>query len=320
MSRPLTSNTNGLRVAVLAALPELLRQWLPVGKQRDDVYFALNPRRQDRNLGSFQINTHTGQWRDHAIGEGGSDAISLYAYLSFGGDYRAALKALANEPLVQAAMAGSTGAPPAKPAKLAKPTGDKLALVRRLYAKATDLAGMPAATYLQNRGLRPTDAWDGLRASMERYPGFWGCPTLYAPITAVDGSLVGLHRTYLTAAGAKLPVANPRRTLGQVRGNAVRLGVATDRVIICEGLEDGLTLYQRYGVPVWVACGAGFMRSMSIPDKVRTLAIGADNDAAGRLAAQRAADAHNIGGRNVRIIRPKEGFKDYNAELQGDDQ
>ena len=106
-------------------------------------------------------------------------------------------------------------------------------------------------------------------------------------------------------------------TLGQVRGGAVRLAEAADQLIICEGLEDGLTLYQDLGVPVWVACGAGVMRHMVIPDTVRSVIIAADNDAAGALAAQRAADAHNIGGRDVRIMRPDPAFKDFNDQLQG---
>src|SRR3546814_15322638 len=63
----------------------------------------------------------------------------------------------------------------------------------------------------------------------------------------------------------------------------------------------GLTLHEGLGIPVWVACGAAFMRHMVIPETVRTLIIAADNDAAGESAAQRAADALNIGGRDVRI-------------------
>lgn len=129
--------------------------------------------------------------------------------------------------------------------------------------------------------------------------------------------MVGLHRTYLQPNGTKLDVANPRMALGQVRGGAVRLAEATDQLIVCEGLEDGLTLYQELGVPVWVACGAGLMRHIVIPESVQTLTIAADNDAAGELAAQRAAEAHHIGGKTVRVMRPDPAFKDFNDQFQG---
>src|SRR3546814_9716901 len=107
------------------------------------------------------------------------------------------------------------------------------------------------------------------------------CPVLIASIDGPDGSMVGLHRTYLQPNGTKLDVANPRMTLGQVRGGAIRLGEASGKLIVCEGLEDGLTLHEGLGIPVWVACGAAFMRHMVIPETVRTLIIAADNDAAG---------------------------------------
>jgi hypothetical protein len=41
----------------------------------------LNPRRPDRRLGSFKINTTTGAWGDFAIGVRGRDLVSLAAYL-----------------------------------------------------------------------------------------------------------------------------------------------------------------------------------------------------------------------------------------------
>ncbi len=318
MSGRSVSNAAQVKAAVSAVLPELIRQWLPAGEKRGDVYFALNPLRDDRNLGSFQINMVTGRWRDHAIGEGGRDAVSLYAYLFTGGNYRAAFQVLANDPVVRAAMA--TGIT-ATPAIVAVPliSAAKLAKVQKQYADAAGLAGMPAATYLQSRSLRLTDAWDGLRASVLPYKGRGRHPVLIGPIRALDGSLVAVHRTYLTPTGPKLDVPEPRLTFGYPRGGAIRLGQTTgDQLIICEGLEDGLAIYQELTkpVPVWVAGGASFLHLMGIPDWVRCLTIAADNDAAGERAARRAVDMFDVGGREVRIWRPKPGFKDFSDELQ----
>src|SRR6476660_5741639 len=58
-------------------------EWLELeGKQEGKYFVALNPKREDYGLGSFKINTTTGQWGDFAIeGASGGDLISLVAYL-----------------------------------------------------------------------------------------------------------------------------------------------------------------------------------------------------------------------------------------------
>jgi hypothetical protein len=65
----------------LVHLPYLIRQWLPQGRLEGVEWVALNPMRDDRRLGSFKINTRTGQWADFATGDRGGDMISLVAYL-----------------------------------------------------------------------------------------------------------------------------------------------------------------------------------------------------------------------------------------------
>lgn len=317
MSAPQKSAPARLKTAVLAVLPELLKQWLPGGRVDGAEYVALNPRRNDRKIGSFRTNLKIGRWRDYAMGIGGADAVSLYAYLHTAGDYRAAFMALAKDPLVTAAISSGALAPPAKTAKTAKVAADKLKLARRWYASGGALSGTPAEAYLRGRGLRQTSAWESLRAHRLPYPGLGHHPCLIAPIRALDGSIVGLHCTYLTPTGSKLGVADPRRSFGQVRGCAIRLGEPADRLVICEGLEDGLTLYQELdGCPVWVACGANNLTTMAVPESVRVLTIAPDNDSPGKLAARQAVDAFGVGGREVCIVPPKPGFKDFNDQLQ----
>jgi hypothetical protein len=77
------------RVA-LVALPQLLALWLPGGRRQGVEYVALNPRRGDRHLGSFQINLRTGKWADFASGDRGGDVISLAAFLARIGQREAA--------------------------------------------------------------------------------------------------------------------------------------------------------------------------------------------------------------------------------------
>lgn len=59
----------------------LIRQLLPTGQTAGSEYIVLNPTRNDKNLGSFRINTRTGRWADFATGDRGGDIISLYAYI-----------------------------------------------------------------------------------------------------------------------------------------------------------------------------------------------------------------------------------------------
>jgi hypothetical protein len=67
--------------AALGCLPSLLREWLPDGHRRGGEWVARNPRRSDRNIGSFSINLHSGKWADVATGDKGGDTVSLAAYL-----------------------------------------------------------------------------------------------------------------------------------------------------------------------------------------------------------------------------------------------
>ena len=308
-----------VNAATLAILPDLLGHWLPGGEYRGHLYVALNPLRNDRSLGSFQIDTQTGQWADHAVNKcSGRDPVSLYAYLFTQGNYREAIRQLGVDPFVQAAIATGATTPATNTAKPAKASGNKMALAQRIYRGASGVSGTPAEAYLLGRALLPTKAWESLRWSLLRYPGRGRHHALIAAVTAIDGALVGMHRTYLQPDGAKLDVEPVRLGMGQVRGHAIRLGDAHDRLIICEGLEDGLTLHQELnGHPVWVSTGASLMAAMRIPDTIRTLRIAADNDRAGEMAAQNAADAHNILGRDVRIMRPAAAFKDFNDQLRG---
>lgn len=60
------------------------------GKTEGNEWIALNPRRNDGNLGSFRINTSSGNWADFATTDKGGDLISLYAYVKGLSQYHAA--------------------------------------------------------------------------------------------------------------------------------------------------------------------------------------------------------------------------------------
>ncbi len=55
---------------------------LPTGRIEGDEFVALNPTRNDKNLGSFRVNLINGKWIDHATSDKSSDITSLCAYLN----------------------------------------------------------------------------------------------------------------------------------------------------------------------------------------------------------------------------------------------
>jgi putative DNA primase/helicase len=75
--------------AALNYIDILLQRWLPDGRFYGDYYEALNPTRDDRELGSFKVNIGTGRWNDWATGDYG-DLVGLYAYIHGITQYEAA--------------------------------------------------------------------------------------------------------------------------------------------------------------------------------------------------------------------------------------
>lgn len=59
----------------------LVPELLPTGKLRQGRYWALNPNRGDRTLGSFYVTMATGGWHDWASGDRGGDLVSLAAFV-----------------------------------------------------------------------------------------------------------------------------------------------------------------------------------------------------------------------------------------------
>ena len=92
-------------------LYSLVSAWLQ-GSLRGKNFQALDPTYEDTKLGSFQINVETGVWKNFANGQGGNDAVSLYAYIN-----KMGMKESAEE------VAKQIGAPTFTPKELPKKTG-----------------------------------------------------------------------------------------------------------------------------------------------------------------------------------------------------
>lgn len=58
-----------------------IKKILPNGKQEGDNWVTINPKREDKSLGSFKVNTKNGLWADFATNEKG-DVIELFKYIT----------------------------------------------------------------------------------------------------------------------------------------------------------------------------------------------------------------------------------------------
>lgn len=191
--------------------------------------------------------------------------------------------------------------------------------VRAIWGRAIPAAGTLGETYLRFRGILPPYPPD-IRFLALPWRNLGPMPCLVLAVRDVAGDVTGLQRIYLAYDGqGKADVPNPKLSLGQVKGGAIRLGDLdrSNTLTVCEGPEDGLSLLEMLGGPVWVAAGSTFLPAMRFPPEVRSILIGADNDPAGQVAAEKAAHAFTDRGLTVRIIRPVSWAKDFNDELTG---
>ncbi|WP_083850427.1 DUF7146 domain-containing protein [Rhodovulum sp. PH10] len=106
---------------------------------------------------------------------------------------------------------------------------------RRLFAMGQPIRGTLVESYLRARGIGDLRCLPALRfhprcfhRTIENGPcETW--PALLAAVTDRDGTITGLHRTWLARDGTdKAPLATPRRAMGQLLGNGVRFGEPAD--------------------------------------------------------------------------------------------
>lgn len=259
---------------------------------------------------SFTI--YEGGKRFKCFGCGASGDVLDFVQAVHKVDFVGALQLLGGGNLPKVAVAQSN-------AGLARGTkDDRTPEALAIWEAALAATGTPAEAYLRLRAittpLPPTIRFTRLHygKSGPQYP------VLVALVQNVAGQPIGIQRTYLDPVGmGKAAVAKPKLSLGSIRGGAIRLGDPVDRLVVCEGLEDGLTLAQELAVPTWVGVGTSGMAAMRLPAHVTSVVIGADADEPGENAAAEAGQRFASAGLGVRVIRPTHPFKDFNAELMG---
>ncbi|EZP79510.1 DNA primase [Novosphingobium resinovorum] len=272
-----------------------------------DELKACCPFHNDRSP-SMTIYRGGSRWYCFGCGKGGDVVDFLRELHKVDFKTAAAMLAERNAPAVALAPIDHT------PSKAKE---ERIEDARAIWRNAVPALGTPAETYLRSRGLDLAIP-ETIRFARLSYGNHGPLhPCLVAVITGPDNRLAGVQRTYLADGGlGKANVRKPKLSLGRISGGAIRLAPAAYDLMVCEGLEDGLTLQQQHGIAVWVAAGAGNMPKMRFPSIVGRIAVGGDADDAGRTSADTAVSAFRSLGIISRSFFPTSG-KDFNAELMG---
>lgn len=178
----------------------------------------------------------------------------------------------------------------------------------------------PVGQYLVHRGLGTlTKAPQALR--MAALPYFddgheiGRFPVMLAAVTDPNGSMVALHRTYISEEGKKAPVPQPKkltRTTGLLAGASIRLhppATIDGKLVlgVAEGIETALACHLASGIPTWSCMNAGGVRSFDWPEALQSLIVFADNDASGvgQAAGHDLAGRAAAAGVEVRVLVPE---------------
>jgi putative DNA primase/helicase len=154
----------------------------------------------------------------------------------------------------------------------------------RLWSRSRSIEGTPAERYLRQARcylgpIPKTLAF--LPPIREPAPGVLGIPR----------NVDAVHLTLLRSDGSgKADIERNKLTIGQPRARPIMLAPPNDLLglAICEGIEDGLSVYEATGLGVWAAGSAVYMPALAgaVPNYVEALTIYAHNDSGGQYALQ----------------------------------
>jgi hypothetical protein len=257
-----------------------------------------------------------GKWSDAATGEHG-DLLDLIAQAQG----CATLADTLDEARRFLSLPRPEGHEPVMPARQGSPEA-----ARRLFAMSKPIRGTAAETYLRTRGITDLRDCTSLRFHSRCYyrgdeadpadsaRNAW--PALIAAATDPAGAITGVHRTWLAPSGqTKAPVATPRRSMGLINGQGVRIGAAHGIVAVGEGLETMLSLRVALpDLPVIAAGSANHLDALILSDGLRRLYVAEDDDPAGRRATASVTTRAEAAGIEAIRLAPARG--DFNDDLR----
>lgn len=257
-----------------------------------------------------------GKWTDAATGEHGDlldlirESCGLVDFTDIVNEARAFLRMQPYEPEPQSRQ------------RLARmPTGS-LEAARRLLGRSKPISGTIVEAYLRERGIAHLQGTESLRFHPRCYyrpdkhspSETW--PAMIAAVTDLNGQITGAHRTWLDPSGrGKAPIDTPRRAMGALLGNAVRLGIGDDVMAAGEGIETVLSLRSvLLDMPMLAALSAAHLAAVLFPPRLRRLYIARDNDPAGDWACNTLTARARTAGIDAIMLSPQRS--DFNDDLR----
>lgn len=193
---------------------------------------------------------------------------------------------------------------------------EQRAKARKLWEAGKPICGTKGEAYLRGRGitcpLPPSLRWVA--------DTYHGPSARWLSAMVADVSTGGVHRTFFEKNGVRLE-RNAKMMQGPCSGGAVALSEAQGLLVVCEGIETGLSILSGLlarPATVWAALSTSGMRALNLPTNPGELIIAADSDdgGAGHEAAQTLAErAHHTGWR-VSLWPAPDGM-DWNDVLRG---
>jgi len=318
----MNSDTEELLRALAQNAESVCRHYLPAGR-REGSYWLVgdlqnNPGRSlfVRLTGPTSGPGAAGKYTDAATGEHGDllDIIRARTGITPFPELLAEARAHLGRPMPEAG--------PLEQKRRSKAPGGSTEAAARLFAASLPTAGSLAEVYLRSRGIFCPVA----SAALRFHPKCWHReeaqtkaiprPALIAAVTDGAGEITGVHRTWLAPDGrGKAAVETPRRAMGQLLGNAVRIDPASDVLVVGEGIETMLSIREAVpGLPVWAALSSAHLGALLLPEPLQHLYIACDRDPAGQRAAERLTARATEAGIPVTLLEPRLG--DFNDDLQ----
>ena len=200
---------------------------------------------------------------------------------------------------------------------------DKMRKAREIWERGVTIsrdnvdAVRPALLYLNSRGLRASTASHSARFSPNIYDG----PAIMFPALSPSGEVCGVQSVLLTPEGQKREHNGiSKYSRGVIAGNVMRIGDEHEGgvIIMAEGPEDALSVYQAVGDEATVVCtfGKAGMSTYPVP-RASDVTICADPD----LDVDAVADVlRGDGSTDVHVVRfdmlGVEGVKDANDYIR----
>lgn len=329
------------------------------GKIEHNDFVAYNPTRNDKHLGSFRVcirGAKQGVWCEFASSERG-DPLDLINYCLFQNspnkheaiiwakkylgleDGKTTLKQVKQR-------AEETRKACEEQQKIDDENFRKYAMKIFFQAKP-EIKGTPAELYFKARGIdfnvlkkQPHAIRFSEKCYFERNKKTGQIIYMPTVVTAIYNSkneFVGVHRTFLEQVNGVWR-RKTKKVLGSFAGGAIRLWRGKtnlpinklntaenlddidETLIICEGIEDGLSIAMACPeYRIWTSISVSNMQNIEIPKSINQVIIAGDVDGDQAIATKQvntAADAFLRAGKIVKIARPQNAH-DFNDELTG---